>query len=64
MDNLNGSTCSDLSSAPSTPHDLPSIFDDTDNVYNTYALPSEDPRRVHHYAGTNAGTPRAKKSRA
>ena len=58
MDNLD---------APSTSHDFntyPSIFEDGDNVYDTYALPSEDPRKVKHYVKTGAGTPRAKKSRA
>lgn len=42
----------------------PSIFDDSDNVYNTYALPSEDPRKRHTYANTAANTPRALKRAA
>ena len=38
---------------------LPSIFDDKDNVYNSFALPSEDPRKAHQYANTGAATPKA-----
>lgn len=55
------------SALSTTSHDstcYPSIFDDSDNVYNTYALPSEDPRKVRHYLVTGANTPRSKKSRA
>ena len=43
---------------------FPSIFADGDNVYDTFANPSDDPRKVKHYCATGAGTPRAKKSRA
>lgn len=42
----------------------PSIFEDGDNVYDTYANPAEDPRRAHTYANTAARTPRALKRAA
>lgn len=61
MEDMNTAT------ALSTTCDLdrwPSIFEDGDNVYDTYSLPSEDPRKAKHYVKTGAGTPRAKKSRA
>lgn len=42
--------------------DFPSIFDDSDNVYNTYPLPSDDPRKVQHYCKTSETPIRRRKA--